>query len=105
MFKNCGQKKIMQQSSTSRYHLKTKQPLDFSKLTKLTAEQEEKRGEDLKEIQEATVYFDEAQNKVGLYTLFLHDKQRAMGTQKTLAEFDLGKYPSQRNSQWGLTWL
>ena len=49
----CGQKMKMQQSSTSSatYHLKTKHPMDFAKLTKLTAEQDEKRAEDLKKIQ------------------------------------------------------
>ena len=38
--KKCGQKMKMQQLSTSsaRYHPKTKYPLDFAKLTKLTAE-------------------------------------------------------------------
>ena len=57
--KKCGQKVKMQQSSTSnaRHHLKTKHPLDFAKLTKLTAEQEEKRTKDLKEIQEAIFLF------------------------------------------------
>ena len=89
------------QSSTSgaRYHLKAKHPLDFARLTKLKAEQEEKRAEDLKEIQEAAVHLDEAQDKVALYTLFQLDKQRAISTQKTLAEFDHGKYPSQHKSQ------
>ena len=60
--KKCDQKMKVQQSSTSsaKYHLKTKHPLDFAKLTKLTAEQEEKRAGDLKKIQKATVYLDEA---------------------------------------------
>ena len=62
-------------------------------------EQEEMRAQDLKQIQEATVHLDKAQDKVALYTLFQHDKQRAMGTQKILAELDLGKYPSQHKSQ------
>ena len=72
--KKCGQKKMPKsenatQSSTSsvKHHLKTKHPFDFAKLTKLTAEQEEKRAEDLKEIQEATVHLNEAQEKVALY--------------------------------------
>ena len=56
--KNCGQKMKMQQSSTSSawYHLKTKHPLDFVKLTKLAVEQEKKRAKDLKKIQKATAH-------------------------------------------------
>ena len=99
--KKCGQKLKMQQSSTSsaRYHLKSKPPQDFAKLTKLMAEREEKRAEDLKEIHEATVGLDEAQDKVAHYTFFQNEKMKAMGSQKTLAEYGLGKYPSQHKQQ------
>ena len=63
------------------------------------AEREEKRAEDLKEIHEATVGLDEAQYKVAHYTLSQNEKMKAMGSQKTLAEYGFGKYSSQHKKQ------
>jgi len=99
--KKCGQKIKMYQSSTStaRYHLKTKHPLEFAKLTNMQADAEDARAEEMSEIRKATQKLDEAQDKVALYTLSQHDKQKAQGTQKSIAQYVGTKYPSQHKRQ------
>ena len=90
-----------QQSSASsaRYHLKTKQALDSAKITKLTAEQEEKRADDLKEIQEKKNTWVRLKIKCPS-TPYFYMTSKGYRRSKSLAKFDLGKYPSQH--QWQL---